>query len=795
MAAPTTTPAPPRAPGTGTLAGPRLGRQLGAAGVVGVGVLVALSGSGGVGGVGWLGGLLTLAVAGGLLARSGAATLGPAGSVTLARTVLVAGVAGLVVTQLAGAPVATPALVGLTVVALALDAVDGWVARRTRTATELGARFDMEVDAYLLLLLSVHVAAALGPWVLLVGAMRYLFVAAGWVWPWLQGSLPVRRSAKVVAALQGVALVVASAGVLPRVVDLVLVAAALAALLWSFGCSVTWLARLRTTMPAPIPAPRRSPERRRGLVGIALTATAALLLTAALVAPRDPTALEPSAYLRVPLEGVAGLALLLLLPGRARRPLALVAGALVGVSAVLTAFDVGFVSVLARPFDPVLDGPLLGDGLGFVATTYGGAAQVGAVVAAVLVGVLLVGGAALAARRVVVVAAANHRAALRSCAVLGAVWLVGAVGGLTVAPGVPLASATTAAGTLERADRLQVALRDADAFAAASADDAWAGRPDLLGALRGKDVVVAIVESYGRAAVTDPGLAATVGPALDAGQARLAGAGYGARSGFLTSSVVGSGSWLAHATLLSGLRVDNQQRYRSLTSSDRFTLSAAFARSGWETVAVQPGTTRAWPEGRFYGYDRAYDVHALGYRGPSFGWASMPDQVVLDRLDRLELSRPDRGPVMAEVDLVSSHAPWTPRPRMVDWDALGDGSVFDGQVPDDRAATDAATRSPEEVRADYAGSVAYTLDALTSWVQRSADPDLVLVVVGDHQPAPLVTGPGAGRDVPVSVVSRDPAVLDRVRDWGTPGLRPAPDAPTQPMESFRDRFLAAFQGL
>ena len=788
MAAPTTTPAPPRAPGTGTLAGPRLGWQLGAAGALGVVVLVALSATAGLGGVGWLGGLLTLAVGGGLLARSGAATLGPAGSVTLGRTVLVAGVAGLVVTQLSGAPVSTPVLVGLTGVALALDAVDGWVARRTRTATELGARFDMEVDAYLLLLLSVHVAAGLGPWVLLVGGMRYLFVAAGWVWPWLEGSLPVRRSAKVVAALQGVALVVASAEVLPRVVDLVLVGAALVALLWSFGCSVTWLAKYGTT----IPAPRRSAENgRSGPVGTVLTVAAALLLTAALVAPRDPTALEASSYLRVPLEGVAGLALLLLLPGRARRPLALVAGALIGVSAVLTAFDVGFVSVLARPFDPVLDGSLLGDGLGFVATTYGGAAQVGAVVAAVLVGVLLVGGAALAARRVVGRAAAHHRTALRTCAVLGAVWLVGAVGGLAVAPGVPIASATTAAGTLDRAERMQTALRDADAFAAASADDAWAGRPDLLGALRGKDVVVAVVESYGRSAVTDPALAGTVGPALDAGQARLAGAGYGARSGFLTSSVVGSGSWLAHATLLSGLRVDNQQRYRSLTSSDRFTLSAAFARSGWETVAVQPGTTRAWPEGRFYGYDRTYDVHDLDYRGPKFGWASMPDQVVLDRLDRLELSRPDRGPVMAEVDLVSSHAPWTPVPRMVDWNALGDGSVFDGQD----GAPDAAKRSPDEVRADYAASVAYSLDALTTWAQRSADPDLVLVVVGDHQPAPLVTGPGAGRDVPISVVSRDPAVLDRVADWGTPGLRPAPDAPTRPMESFRDRFLEAFRGM
>jgi hypothetical protein len=104
-----------------------------------------------------------------------------------------------------------------------------------------------------------------------------------------------------------------------------------------------------------------------------------------------------------------------------------------------------------------------------------------------------------------------------------------------------------------------------------------------------------------------------------------------------------------------------------------------------------------------------------------------------------------------------------------------------------------STGTSATARAGYATSIAYTLDALTSWVQRSADPDLVVVVVGDHQPAPLVTGPGAGGDVPVSVLARDPAVLARTADWGwTAGLRPAPDAPTWPMAAFRDRFLGAF---
>jgi phosphatidylglycerophosphate synthase len=155
-------------------------------------------------------------------------------------------------------------------VALALDAVDGQVARRTRTASEFGARFDMEVDAFLILVLSVHVAGLVGPWVLAAGLMRYAFVGAGRAWPWLRGSLPPNLPAKAVAAVQGVVLVVAC--VAGPVVSTVLVAAALAALSWSFGRDIR---RLRRTVE-PQPAPDRTtgmaarrvvhcvPTRRRG---------------------------------------------------------------------------------------------------------------------------------------------------------------------------------------------------------------------------------------------------------------------------------------------------------------------------------------------------------------------------------------------------------------------------------------------------------------------------------------------------------------------------------------------------
>jgi phosphatidylglycerophosphate synthase len=227
--------------------------QLSAAVVVQVGLLGAVAAEplGWAAGLGFVLGLWHLLA--GAARRAGEFTLGPAGLVTLARATLVGAVTALVVEGLATGHPPVPLLVALAAVALALDAVDGKVARRTGTATPLGARFDMEVDAVLLLVLSVHVATVLGPWVLAIGLMRYAFVAAARVAPWLTGQLPPRFSAKVVAAVQGVVLVVAASGLVPDGSAAALVAAALVALVWSFGGSVAWLWRTRpVAAPEPV---------------------------------------------------------------------------------------------------------------------------------------------------------------------------------------------------------------------------------------------------------------------------------------------------------------------------------------------------------------------------------------------------------------------------------------------------------------------------------------------------------------------------------------------------------------
>ena len=120
--------------------------------------------------------------------------LGPADMVTLARALLVGGVTAVVAEGLLTGWTARGALVALAAVALVLDAVDGKVARRTGTTSPVGARFDMEVDAFLVLVLSVHVAGIVGPWALVIGGMRYAFVVAGWLLPWLRGAGAARAT-------------------------------------------------------------------------------------------------------------------------------------------------------------------------------------------------------------------------------------------------------------------------------------------------------------------------------------------------------------------------------------------------------------------------------------------------------------------------------------------------------------------------------------------------------------------------------------------------------------------------
>jgi hypothetical protein len=524
------------------------------------------------------------------------------------------------------------------------------------------------------------------------------------------------------------------------------------------------------------------------------TLLAALLVLFALVAPDDYGHLTPGAFVRIPVEGLVAVVLLVVLPARARRTAAVFAGIALGLLIIVKIVDVGFFAALDRPFDLVLDWGLLAGAVGVVRDSIGPLGAIGAVVGAVLLVAAVLILMTRSALRLTSLVDRHKTTAIRAVAALATVWVACAALGAQLIPGVPVADRDTASLVHHRALQARASLHDKQAFAAQAAVDPFRDTPgnQLLTGLRGKDVIISFVESYGRSAIEDAQFAPQVGAVLDAGNRRLTAAGFSSRSAFLTSSTVGGGSWLVHSTLFSGLWITTQQRYRTLVSSTRLTLPRAFKRAGWRTASLEPAISKAWPERQFYGYDRGYPGADLGYRGSRFSYATMPDQYTFSALRRLECA-PGHAPLMAEVTLVSSHTPWTPIPKLIDWNAVGDGSVYNSPANRRGDPPSVVWRSPAGVRTAYRESIVYSLNTLISYVEKYGDKNLVLVFLGDHQPAPIITGAGDSRDVPITIVARDPAVLNRISGWGwQDGLRPGAQAPVWRMDAFRNRFLTAF---
>ena len=175
-----------------------------------------------------------------------------------------------------------------------------------------------------------------------------------------------------------------------------------------------------------------------------------------------------------------------------------------------------------------------------------------------------------------------------------------------------------------------------------------------------------------------------------------------------------------------------------------------------------PSNNRAWPEGSsFYHYDKVYDRRNVGYHGPTFAYASMPDQYI---------SRPCSASSSPSATAVrcSPRSTWcraTRRGRasrrLIPWNDVGDGSIFN-RIPVERATRSELFGDPQRVRAAYGQSIEYSLNALVSFVQHYGDKNLVLVVLGDHQPVDDRQRADAEPRRPISVIAHDPAVLKRI---------------------------------
>ncbi|WOT37055.1 sulfatase-like hydrolase/transferase [Streptomyces coeruleorubidus] len=562
--------------------------------------------------------------------------------------------------------------------------------------------------------------------------------------------------------------------------------------------------------PEPVPAEAETPAPRARLahlrtwrtrhpraarsVHLTTTVLAAVLVLGALLLPNTLPAVEPDRFARIPAEAVIGAVVMLVLPRRPRLVAAVLYG--LGLTALTTVnlLDMGFNEYLGRGFNAALDWDLLPDAQAYVEDTLGGGVATAAAVGAVVL-VLLVAAVMVAATIRLADVLSRHRVrATKGALLAGTVWVTCAALGLTLFGG-PIASERGAGALRVHAQRTVQSLRDEAAFAREAKADTFGNTPpgQLLPDLRGKDVIFTFIESYGRSAIEDPIMEPGVGRTLDTSTEALAEAGFQARSGWLTSATYGGSSWLGHSTTMSGLWIDNQRRYRTVTAGDHLTLTKAFQKTGaWDTVGVMPGVQKGWPEEKWYGLDKLYDAFDLGYRGPKFSWSTMPDQYALEEFQRRVHGKKRDKPLMSFVILTSSHQPWAPLPKMVGWDGLGDGSVFDAIQKAGNKASDVITDTTKS-RQEYGKSIQYSVTSLTQWLERYGTDDTVLVFLGDHQPMARVSGNRASRDVPVSIVAKDPKVLDKVADWNwTEGLKPDRDAPVWKMSAFRDRFLKAY---
>ncbi len=518
-----------------------------------------------------------------------------------------------------------------------------------------------------------------------------------------------------------------------------------------------------------------------------LNLVALLILFFVLLAPNNLEDFAWRIFFALPIELLL-INLAALIPGRAGNITRILIAVILAAGIILKIADIAVFKIFARPFNPVLDSFFIANGMNLLTGALG---YLRAILVALLLVAAVIGILALCfwlVRRTQQLVLSEARKSLTILLTGFLVWL-----GITIAE-IPGATRSFYDQLADHVSSTVYSYAELKNFKKElEVDPVVANTPSdqLFNKLKGKDVLIIFIESYGRTVLDQPAFSQHLRPVLQKGSLDLAANGLGARSAFLSSSTLGGLSWLAHGTALSGLWINGQERYDSLVMSQRPSLNRLFKNAGWRTVAVMPAITTSWPEGNYFGYEHIYDANNLGYKGLPFGWVTMPDQYTLSAFQQLE-RKPGHAPVMTEMALISSHAPWTPLPTLVEWDKVGDGSIFNSQAT--------AGDSPEyvwqdtdRIRTQFRKSIEYALADLVSYAVTYGDDNLVILAFGDHQPAPLVMGEGDNHDVPVHLITRDAKILEQVSDWKwTEGMLPADDTPVWRMDELRPRLIETF---
>ena len=535
--------------------------------------------------------------------------------------------------------------------------------------------------------------------------------------------------------------------------------------------------------------PSRPAERPR--TGRLVVAFAPLALFLVLLLPDHPRDLVPASFLRLPLELPIAVLALLALRGAASTLFRALVVTAAGLLLLLRLADLGSRLAFDRAFSPLVELHLIGDGWNLASGTVG---RLEAGLAAALALGVFVGLCALLYRGLGGLARLAGPAR-RTAGALAALALVGGAVALALARATERdwpVQADLANDIVTRVVAMRHSIADQNAFLEELADDPLAAdEPPAFEALAGRDVVLVFIESYGRSSLDAEGFRETLRGRLERVEEEIAAAGLHARSAWLDSPIRGGRSWLAHATFASGLSITSQARFDRLLASPRRSLNRLFGAAGWRTAGLMPAIREHWPEGAWYGFDEVLDVDGLGYAGEPFGWVTMPDQYTLTAFERQVRARDGGRPVMAEIALISSHAPWTPLPRLLPWETIGDGAVFDGTHRHGPTSAELwADRGL--VREYYVKSLDYSLETLGEYLVRHGRGAL-FVILGDHQPAAVVNGWGANAHVPIHVVADDPKLLERLPDdWWSDGLVPAADLPARPMATMRETLARRF---
>lgn len=317
-----------------------------------------------------------------------------------------------------------------------------------------------------------------------------------------------------------------------------------------------------------------------------------------------------------------------------------------------------------------------------------------------------------------------------------------------------------------------------------------------LSLIGGSDVMVVFIESYGRVAYDNREFFETIAPARAELAAAMHDTGREVASSYVKSPTFGGGSWLSHLSFLSGIDTRDASRAQLLMTQSRRTFGNALAEHGYRRVALMPGLKMDWPEGVFYGFDRIYDDASLDYRGPAFGWWRIPDQYSLAKLDQLELAPRSndpgtRKPLFIVFPTITTHTPFRPTPPyQTDWSRM-----LSAQPYDDEPLAHSLSQLPEwsNLAPSYQDALRYSLQTLAGYLRTQARDDLIVIVVGDHQPPAMVSGPDAPWDVPVHVITSKPALLDMLKGCGfVSGLIPAPEV-SGSLHQLGPTLLSAFE--